>query len=160
MFAVRWNPGLNFAVVQGQLKGVVTEGITSESAVLEDYAFYIEGLIELYQGTFDQRYLDRAKVLAKRLRKDYWDSEGGGYFMTSIAGEILISRPKESYDSALPSGNSVMSLNLMKLSRLEEDTSYQDDYDQLINAFGKRIKQGPSYHCYLMIGFLMEIVTS
>ncbi len=139
---------------EGRLKGSMTNGQLGPEGVLEDYAFVIEGTIELYQATFDPSYLEVAEKLTDTLNKEFWDREDGGYYMTSESHEALITRPKECYDSAIPSGNSVMGLNLMKLSRFKDSLEEQKRFDALIKAFGKRIKQGPSYFCYMMIGLL------
>lgn len=140
-------------LVDGELIGSTVQGQLGPVGVLEDYAFVIEGMIELYQATFEQTYLTLAESLTASLEAYFWDHEAGGYYMTSSKHEALITRPKDCYDSAIPSGNSVMALNLMKLSRLRDRKEEQDQVDRLMKAFGKRVKAGPSYFTYLMIAF-------
>jgi uncharacterized protein YyaL (SSP411 family) len=140
-----------------KLRGSYTKGQISETVILDDYAFYIEGLIELYQCTFEMTYLEEAIRLQKIVDEEFLDQKDGGYYMTSSHHERLIQRPKECYDGAIPSGNSVMALNLIKLSRLTDDLSYQETLDQLLKAFGSKVKKGPSYFAYLLMSAYQRI---
>ena len=137
-----------------QLHGSYTQGKLGPKGVLEDYAFVMEGYIDLYQATFDEKYLKLALALLDEIDENFKDTKDGGYYMTSKVHESLIARPKECYDSAIPSGNSVMALNLLKLSRLTQRLDLQESYDHLIKAFGKKIKLGPSYFSYMMISLM------
>jgi uncharacterized protein YyaL (SSP411 family) len=85
---------------------------------LDDYAFLVWGLIELYEAIFEIKYLKAAIELNKMMLQHFWDDRQGGLFLTSDDGEALIIRPKVFYDGALPSGNSVAMQNLLRLSRL------------------------------------------
>lgn len=139
---------------QEGLRGSSAKGIVNETVVLEDYAFYIEGLIDLYEATMNQQYLDKAIELLSVLDKEYWDNEKGGYFQTSSNGEQLISRPIDAYDGAVPSGNSVMAMNLLRLSRLMDKIDLQNQYDLLIKRFAGSIKKGPSYFTYMLMSLM------
>jgi uncharacterized protein YyaL (SSP411 family) len=94
------------------------EGEAKYPGCLEDYAFVLWGLVELYEATRQAKYLVQAQQLAEIIIKDFEDSEAGGYFTSSIYGEKLIIRPKEAYDGALPSGNSVVANCFAKLGLL------------------------------------------
>ena len=95
-------------------------------ANLDDYAFLIWGLIELYEATFDVKYLKAAVHLNEIMDKHFWDGEAGGFFFTADDGEELLVRKKEYYDGALPSGNSIALLNLLRLLHLTGDTSLEE----------------------------------
>jgi uncharacterized protein YyaL (SSP411 family) len=104
----------------------------------------------MHQTTQDPKYLSEAIRLTDIVESSFKDEEAGGYYLTSIHHERLISRTKEAYDGAIPSGNSIMAHNLLKLSRLTDELQYQSRYDLLIAAFGGSIKKKPSYFAYLL----------
>jgi len=95
-------------------------------ANLDDYAFLIWGLIELYEAVLSDRYLKEAVRLNKILERHFWDDEAGGFFFTADDGEKLLLRKKEYYDGALPSGNSIALLNLLRLLHLTGDQSFEE----------------------------------
>ncbi len=111
---------------------------------LEDYAFMISGLIELYESTFESRYLEKALKYNDILSESFIDETGGGYFMTADDAEKLIVRPKELYDGAIPSGNSVQLLNLLKLARLTGRSDLEEQAAVTSKAFGGMIERSPS----------------
>lgn len=84
---------------------------------LDDYAYYVWGLLELYETTRKVAYLQNALDCNSRMMADFADEEGGGYFFTPSNSEKLIWRPKETYDGAIPSGNSVAAWNMFRLAR-------------------------------------------
>ncbi len=143
-------------VDQDTVSSSITKGKVNVNCVLDDYAFYIEGLIDLYEANMDINLLNQAKSLTKAATNDFWNGESGGYYLTSDkGGEKLIRRPMESYDGgAIPSGNSVMALNLLRLSRLTDNLEYQNQYDALIKRFGSHINKGPSFSCYMLLSLL------
>ncbi len=97
---------------------------------LDDYAYTIFALLQMYQATLDQVYVAQAQTLAKRTIADFEDQAGAGFFFSGQDHEDLLFKPKESYDSALPSGNSVMADNLFRLAFLTGD--------EALAAAGKR----------------------
>ena len=95
-------------------------------ANLDDYAFLVWGLIELYETVFDPRYLKVALELSNFMLQHFWDDVSGGFFFSPDDGEPLLVRRKEIYDGAVPSGNSVAMLNLLRLSRLTGDPLWEE----------------------------------
>jgi uncharacterized protein len=95
-------------------------------ANLDDYAFLAWGLIELYETTFDIEYLREAQRITEVMLKHFWDDSMGGLFFTPDDGEALLVRQKEIYDGALPAGNSVAMLNLLRLSHLTGDPNLEE----------------------------------
>jgi len=120
------------------------EGDTAVPGHLEDYAFVIFGLLELYAATHDLRHLEAALEYNAILERLFVDEAGGGYFMTAADAEALIVRPKELYDGAIPSGNSVQLLNLIRLARLTGRQELEQRADETARAFGSAIRRSPS----------------
>lgn len=106
------------------------KGEAAYSGQLEDYAVYALALLALYQTQFEVAYLEEALVRAEQMLHYFEDTEGGGYFKTASDAETLIARPKETYDGALPSGNSAAAMVLMKLAMLTGDKKWQDACDR------------------------------
>jgi uncharacterized protein YyaL (SSP411 family) len=120
------------------------DGEASIPANLDDYAFLVWGLIELYEATFDTRIL----ALALRLNRDqlahFWDEAAGGFFFTPDDGEELLLRQKDAYDGAVPSGNSVSMLNLLRLARMTGDADLEQKAARLGRALSGRVAQFPA----------------
>ena len=95
-------------------------------AHLEDYAFLIQGLLDLYEASLEYSYLQHAKQLTDLTRDLFEDENNGGFFLTAHDGEVLLARPKEIYDGAIPSGNSIMALNLARLWKTTGNQAYEN----------------------------------
>ena len=94
---------------------------------LDDYAAYIFAQLALYGATLDAEYLKQAECWYRVVRSAFWDKENGGFYLYGAENESLILRPKESYDGAIPSGNSLMAWNMVRLAQLTGDESYRCD---------------------------------
>ncbi|MBO5460205.1 MAG: thioredoxin domain-containing protein, partial [Ruminococcus sp.] len=101
------------------------KGQRSKKGFLDDYANMIFALLALYDAVLDQTYLEKAKKLCEKAVRDFYDSKKGGFFLYGKENEQLIMRPKETYDGAVPSGNSIMAYNLVRLSLLLEEKEYR-----------------------------------
>lgn len=117
---------------------------------LDDYSFFIWGLLELYQTTFKIKYLKLAFELNDILLKHFLDKENGGLFFTSDDSEKVLIRKKESYDSSLPSGNSVHMLNLLKMAQISEDEKLKGIAQDIAHCFSQKIKRSPLAHVNLI----------
>jgi uncharacterized protein YyaL (SSP411 family) len=117
---------------------------------LDDYAFLVWGLIELYEATFDTHYLKTALDLNSSLIGRFWDDKGGGFYFTPQNGEGLLARQKEIYDGAIPSGNSVEMLNLLRLSRITANSDLEKKAAQIERAFSSQVKQAPAAYTQFM----------
>ena len=113
-------------------------------AYLVDYAFVIQGLIELYQATFDTSYLRLALNLQKQLNEHFWDEREGGFFFSPDYGEELLARDKPVYDGALPSGNSVALWNLVRLFHITGEVKYRNMAQEMAGTFGGEINHAPT----------------
>lgn len=123
-------------------------------AYLEDYAFLILGLIELYETTYRSDYLKRAISLSDDLLELFWDENGGGLFIYGNDSEQLLTRPKEVYDGAIPSGNSVSALNFMRLSRLTGKFEYEEKAQKIFRTFSDSITAQPISYSYSLMALL------
>jgi uncharacterized protein YyaL (SSP411 family) len=135
----------------GRLLHRYCEGEAAIGAHLDDYAFFIWGLIELYEATFDVRYLKEALALNGLLLEYFWDSRAGGFFLTSEDAETLLVRPKEVYDGAIPSGNGVAMLNLVRLGRMTANPALEEKAVELGLAFADEVRQFPPAHTQLLV---------
>ena len=131
-------------IPDGRLLHRFREGEARIPAHLDDYAFLVWGLLETYEATFDARFLKIALELNKDMIHHFWDAQGGGLYFTSDDAENLIVRKKEVYDGALPSGNAVAMLNLLRLGRFTGDADLEDRAFKLQRAFSEQVRQFPS----------------
>jgi uncharacterized protein YyaL (SSP411 family) len=120
------------------------DGQTAIPGFLDDYAFFIWGLIELYETTFDVKYLEAAISLNRYLTEHFHDNDAGGFFFTSDRQEELLIRRKDLYDGAMPSGNSVAALNLIRLARLTGNPELEAVAMRTGTAFSRQIMENPS----------------
>jgi uncharacterized protein YyaL (SSP411 family) len=128
----------------GRLLHRYREGEASIIAHLDDYAFLVWGLIETYEAAFHARFLKTALELNTDMILHFWDEKRGGLYFTSDDAENLIVRKKEVYDGALPSGNAVAMLNLLRLGRYTGDTNLEDRAFKIERAFSEQVRQFPS----------------
>ncbi len=111
---------------------------------LDDYAFMIMGLLDLYEATFDDRWLAEAGELAEQMIELFGDQKSGAFYLTGEDAERLIVRSKPNYDGAVPNGNSVAAFVLLKLGRLTMDQQFTDRAEQTLNAFSRQIQLSPA----------------
>jgi uncharacterized protein len=135
----------------GRLLHRYRDGQAAVLANVDDYAFLIWGLLELYETTFDTGHLKTALDLNKELIKYFWDEQRGGFYFTADDAEELIVRQKEIYDGAVPSGNSVEMLNLLRLSRITADSDLEKKAIKIMLAFSSDVINVPSGYTQLMV---------
>jgi hypothetical protein len=110
----------------------------------DDYAFLIQGLIDLYEASFEIKWLTWALALQKKQNDLFGDNTDGGYFNSDGADSSVLMRMKEDYDNAEPSANSVAALNLLRLSEMTGNTDYRFRAERVISAMSSRLKTAPS----------------
>jgi uncharacterized protein YyaL (SSP411 family) len=135
----------------GRLLARYRDGEAAYLGYLDDYAFFVWGLIELYEATFDADLLRLAVELNREMLRLFWDDEKGGLFFYGEDGEQLFTRPKEIYDGAMPSGNSAAALNLAKLARYTLDASLSQKTDEQLKAFAGSVEKYPSGHALFLM---------
>lgn len=123
-------------------------------AHLDDYAFLVWGMLEIHQADFDTEYLKRALDLNQVMLETFWDYEAGGLFFTAADQTDLIHRNKEIYDGAIPSGNSVAAMNLIRLGRLTSNPELEEKAFQIGNSFAGQINTVPQGHTQFLSALL------
>ncbi len=120
---------------------------------LDDYASYISAQLLLYRATLERNYLNRAENLCRKVIADFSDGSGG-FYLYSNEHEELILRPKETYDGAIPSGNSLMCYNLVRLSLLTDEEKYKSAAKRQIDFLTQNALQFPTSHAMFLIALL------
>ncbi len=128
----------------GRLFRTHRNGESRLTGYLSDYAFMIEGLLNLYEATFDPRWLSEAQALTDESIKHYLDIDGGGFFFTANDAEKLIARTKNPRDGAIPSGNSVHAMNLVRLGVMLDRKEYRQHAEGVFKAFRAAVEASPS----------------
>ncbi len=127
------------------------DGDAAIPGFVDDYAFLIWGLLELYETTFHHRYLKYACTLMETLLQEFWDPKEGGFFFTNVNHDPVLIRNKEGYDGAYPSGNSVAMLALLHLARLTGKMTYEAHATRIPHAFRQAITRAPAAHAHMMM---------
>ena len=135
---------------EGRLLHTYREGQSGILAYLDDYAFFIWGLLELFEATFDTEMLQKALKLNEELLIKFWDNNHGAFYFTAADSEDLLVRQKEIYDGAIPSGNSVAMLNLQKISKMKMNPELVEKALKIGKFFAEQVNQAPSAHSYLL----------
>ncbi|OCK79406.1 hypothetical protein K432DRAFT_405597 [Lepidopterella palustris CBS 459.81] len=134
----------------GTMKRVYREGPGDAPAFADDYAFMISGLIDLYEATFDDSYLEWADRLQQTQISLFWDPDHLGFFSTAAAQADLILRLKDGMDNAEPSTNGTSARNLDRLGALLNDDTYTARARQTCDAFEAEVMQHPFLFASLM----------
>jgi uncharacterized protein YyaL (SSP411 family) len=120
------------------------DGQSKIDGFTDDYAFFIQGLVDLYEASFDIHWLDFANTLQDRQNALFWDQQGGAYFTTSGKDPNLLLRSKGDFDGAEPSPNSISALNLVRLSWFFDNQDWHRMAGQTIDTFQAQLSQSPS----------------
>ncbi len=133
-------------------------------AYLDDYAFVVMGLMDLYQATFETKWLIAAKKLSEEMIELFGDAEQGGFFLAGKDDEKLIARTKPGSDGAIPSGNSAAAFVLLKLGRLTMNEQFVSLGVKTLEAFSRQLEESPTYSSLMVealsfqLGPIREIV--
>ncbi|MFZ5631389.1 MAG: thioredoxin domain-containing protein [Bacillota bacterium] len=144
----------------GRLLARYRDGDAAFPGYLDDYSFLQWGLLELYAVTLKPEYLRRALLLLDQMKELFWDRENGGFFFYGRDAEQLIARPKEVYDGALPSGNSVAALNILRLARITGREDSFDLADRQFRAFAGVVSAYPGAHTFFLMAFQSAMARS
>ncbi|MHC4678247.1 MAG: thioredoxin domain-containing protein, partial [Planctomycetota bacterium] len=134
----------------GRLKRYYRDGRVVGEAFLDDYAFMVIGLMDLYETTFEAKWLSEAGKLSQEMIELFADTEQGGFFLAGKDGEKLIARTKPGSDGAIPSGNSAAAFALLKLGRLMMNQEFTDHGVNVLETFSQQLEQSPA-HSSLML---------
>jgi uncharacterized protein YyaL (SSP411 family) len=142
----------NMLKTNGKLLHRFKDGESAIGGFANDYAFFIWGLIELYQSGYKIKYLSKAIDLNNYFTRNFWDEKGKGYFFINMNEKELINT-KEIYDGAIPSSNSVSAMNLMKLGRITNNINFEEMSNQIFYNFSDDIVKYPLGYTYLLSAF-------
>ncbi len=127
------------------------DGQQAHKGQLDDYAFYALGLLELYEASYDVAYLNQCREISSQMLKLFGDEVHGGFYMSASDSEALIHRPKEFYDGAVPSGNSVAAYVLSQLSNLTGETVWKQEAEKQISHIAKIIREYPANYSFSLL---------
>jgi len=136
----------------GHLLHRYRNGVAGIEGLIDDYAFMILGLLELHQATYGLDYLKKALEYCNVALEILWDSSTGGFFSAPFSRDDLIVRNKQIYDGAVPSGNSVMLMNLLRISRLTGNPVPEKKAEALLKAFSEMVRVSPSGYAGYLAG--------
>jgi len=142
---------------QGGLRVRYRDGEASGTGNLDDYAFTIWALLSLYDAVFDADYLQQALAFQQKMQNNFWDEQNGGFYLVDSNAEQLISRPKETYDGAIPSGNSVAAYCMMKLSKLTGDLQLQEAAYTQLQLMSGAAEQYPSGYSFALCALMLSL---
>jgi uncharacterized protein len=133
----------------GELRRSYRGGEAKGAGQLQDYAFLVEGLLDLFESRGGTRWLSSAIDLTETQVRLFWDDRQGGFFDTAVGDRSLLVRTKEQYDGAEPTGNSVAAMNLWRLSALTGNAGFRERAEATVKAFGPWLEKQPSIMPYL-----------
>ncbi|KEO81846.1 thioredoxin domain-containing protein [Tumebacillus flagellatus] len=145
---------------QGRLLARYRDGEANFLGYLDDYAFLAWGLHELYHASGDLQYLHRAGELIDEALALFWDDDNGGFYFYGSDAETLIARPKEIYDGAIPSGNSVMAYNLIRHLRLTGRENLEPFVERQLQAFSGQVNHYPAGFSFLLLALQLALGAS
>ena len=128
----------------GELCHTYTAGVVKQDVYLDDYAFFVRGLLGLYKATGDEEWLNSAKELTDAMIQLFWDDKNGGFYYTKADAKHLIVRTKKPYDSAIPSGNAVAVASLLAFG-----ADYRHYAEETLQSFAHSMAQSPSSFMYM-----------
>ena len=149
---------------EGRLLKRYREGSADLPGHADDYAFFIWGLLELFESTFKVEYLERALQLTEVFIEFFWGRGGEGFYLTAADAEALPVRPREIYDGAVPSANAVAALNLLRLARMTGRTDLEEKAAEIGRGFSSEINSQPSAYTQFLsaldfiVGPAVEVV--
>ncbi len=127
-----------------KLLRIYKDGQSRINGCLDDYAYFLEALVALYEAGFDSRWILRARELADAMIEEFWDENEGGFFLVGRSGESLVVSLKNPADEALPSANAVAAQALLKLGRLTTEKTYIQKTEKTLQAFQAMMERSPA----------------
>jgi len=128
------------------------QGNSEIEGFLDDYAFLVWGLIEVYEASFDDKVLQTAIELSNEMIARFWDEKDGGFFFNAKNAKDAVLKRKELHDGALPSGNSVALLDLLRLERLAGNASFGEKAIRMLRSCSGEITRAPAAHTFMLVG--------
>ena len=135
----------------GRLLHSWREGKAKFDAYLDDYTYFINALITLYEADFDERWIIRASALADMVLQHFSDAEAGGFYFTADDHEELIARQKDAHDASVPSGNGMAAYALLRLSKLTDNAAYFTAAERTLQLYHGQMSQIPAASGQLLL---------
>lgn len=142
----------------GKLRRSWRHGKSMEQGFAEDYAFFIQGLLDLYEATFEVEWLRWAKMLQKKMDQLFWDEQEGGYFGSAADDPYLLMRMKEEYDGAEPSANSIAALNHLRFARMLNESAGKEQANAIFKLSAGTLEGMPSAVPQLLVALWYSLV--
>ncbi|GJL80249.1 MAG: hypothetical protein NPINA01_32380 [Nitrospinaceae bacterium] len=134
---------------QGLLR-IYKDGQSKIAGCLDDYAYFLEGLLALYEASFEFEWIEKARQVADKMVEEFWDETDGGFFMTGNSQEPLVARLKNAADEAIPSANAIAAYSFVQLSHLTGKKEYREKVEAMLKAFEPRMEKSPAAHTGLL----------
>jgi len=142
----------NLRASGGRLYHRYRDGDCAIEAFIDDYAFLIWGLLELYEASLEVEYLELANELNEEMLTHFWDDEHSGFYFTSKDAEDTLVREKKVRDGVYPSGNSVALMNLLRLARITSNPNWEEKASEMLETFSGEISKSPTAYTYILVG--------
>jgi uncharacterized protein YyaL (SSP411 family) len=136
--------------VNGKLLRTYKNGTAKIDGYLEDYSYFVNALLDVFEIEPEPNYLKLALKLGHHLVDHFWDSENNSFFMTSDNHEKLIIRPKNNYDLSLPSGNSVSAFAMLRLYHMSQEQKFLDIATKIMESQAQIAAENPFGFGYLL----------
>ncbi len=143
----------------GHLLRAYKDGKSHIKGYSEDYAFFIQALLDLYEATFEVDWLTEADRLNREMIRQFWDDSSGGFFFTGKENESLVAQSKNPYDNVIPSSNAVAAFNLIRLGYLTGDASLEKKAEEIFRLFHDFLQEHPTGFMQMLSGlsFLLNV---
>jgi len=145
---------LNNVTKEGRLLRRFAGGEAALEGTLEDCAFFVQGLLDLFETTSQPRWLRESIRLTREMVLGLEDKEAGGFYLSTDRVPAML---KESYDGPTPSGNSVAALNLLRLSELTGDEEFRKISERILKCFGSEVERNPSGHTVMLAALDLKV---
>lgn len=139
----------------GKVYHTYLDGKSAKDAHIDDYAYLSQAYLELYYSTLDTEYLENSIKFTDLAVEKFWDKEKGGFFFSEEGKSDLIARTKDYYDNAIPSGNSIMLNNLVKIGKITGNTKYSEMANKMLNSISEVVSQAPTAFAELLSGAML-----
>ena len=147
----------NNLIVNEKLLRTYKNGVAKIDGYLEDYSYFINALLDVFEIESDEKYLKLSIQLGHHLVNHFWDPKSNSFFMTSDDHEKLIIRPKSNYDLSLPSGNSVSAFAMLRLYHLTQEQSFLEIATKIMESQAQMAAENPFGFGYLLNTITMYI---
>ena len=127
----------------GKLYRIYKDGQSSIAGCLEDYAYFLEALVTLYETSLQSEWVSKARQVADAMIKEFWDIDEGGFFLSGKLRDKLVAKLKNPADEAMPSANAIASMALLKLGRLTGNKTYIEKSEETVKVFQVFMEQSP-----------------